>query len=120
MDISFHVLEADHLVRVDAEGKVDLAASLRAANEIAAFQAADAILLDARKLQGRLSILEIVELVKSLVAQAERYKRKLAILVRGDDQLERARFLETYSRNRGIPIAAFVDYEEAVRWLHAP
>jgi len=94
------------------------------AREIAAFDDGDAaqrpILLDARTLQGRLSIVDIVELVKTLVAESARYKRKLALLVRNDDQQERARFLHLYSHNRGIPIAAFTDYEAAVKWLHAP
>lgn len=120
MDIRFQVLDAEKLLRVDAEGKVNVAATLRVAKEIAAFDAPHPVLVDVRRLQGRLSMLEIVELVKTLTMEVERYQRRLALLVRNDDQLERARFMETYSRNRGLPIAAFADYEEAVRWLHAP
>ena len=120
----FHHIEADRLVRVDASGRVDLAASLKMAREIAAFRDTGAaqlpVLLDARSLQGRLTIVDIVELVKTLVADSARYKRKLALLVRDDDQQERARFLHLYSRNRGIPIDAFTDYEAAVKWLQAP
>lgn len=124
IDLHFHHIEADRLVRVDASGRVDLAASLKMAREIAAFHDSGAthlpVLLDARSLQGRLTIVDIVELVKTLVADSARYKRKLALLVRDDDQQERARFLHLYSRNRGIPIDAFTDYEAAVKWLQAP
>jgi len=124
INLHFHHIEADRLIRVDASGRVDLAASLKMAREIAAFHDADAaqlpVLLDARSLQGRLTIVDIVELVKTLVAGSARHKRKLALLVRNDDQQERARFLHLYSRNRGIPIDAFTDYETAVKWLQAP
>jgi hypothetical protein len=121
MDLSFRVVDADDVLRIDAEGKVDLAASVAAARAISGYGSALPVLFDARRLQGRLSTLDTVELVKTMLAEpALRVSRKLAILARSDDQLERARFLEVYSRNRGIPIGAFVDYEEAVRWLNEP
>lgn len=120
MELRFQVVEAGQLLRADAEGRIDMAASLRMAKQIAAFDSPHPILLDVRKLQGRLGTLDMVGLVKALLAESERYRRKLAIVTRAGDQLERGRFLETYARNRGIPIAAFDDYEQAVSWLHAP
>jgi hypothetical protein len=120
MEVRFQVVDVERLLRADAEGRIDMAASLRIAREIAAFDSPHPVLLDARKLHGRLGTLDMVALVKALLADSERYRRRLAILTRGDDQLQRGRFLETYARNRGIPIAAFDDYEQAVSWLHAP
>ena len=124
ISLHFHHIEAERLIRVDASGRVDLAATLKMAHDISAFRDGDGaqlpVLLDAHSLQGRLTIVDIVELVKTLTADAARYKRKLALLVRNDDQQERARFLHLYSRNRGIPIDAFTDYETAVKWLRTP
>jgi hypothetical protein len=120
MDLRFHTVDAHHLLRVDATGKIDLPATVRMAREIAAFGGEAAhlpVLLDVRALQGRLSVLEMVELVKLLVVESQRYQRKLALLTRADEQLERARFMQLYSLNRGIPIAAFSDYDQAVDWL---
>ena len=123
VELHFHVLDAAHFVQVDAAGRINVAASIRMAQEIAAFDGPGAklpLLLDARALSGALSVLDTVELVKTLAAERARYRRKLALLVRDDAQLERARFLETYSVNRGIPIAAFTDYDQAVKWLGEP
>jgi len=38
-------------------------------------------------------------------------------LVRPDHQIDRARFMEDYAQNRSVPIGAFTDLDEAVRWL---
>jgi hypothetical protein len=123
MDFNYRVVDAGRFVQVDASGKVDVPATVRMAQEIAAFHGEAAhlpVLLDVRQLQGRLSILDIVQIVKTLVADSGHYRRKLALLARADDQLERARFMQIYSLNRGIPIAAFADRGEAVKWLAEP
>ena len=123
VQLQIQVVDAGQFVRADATGKVDLAASLRMARELSAFGGEDnvlPILLDVRGLSGALSTLDMVEFVKVLMTERDRYRRKVALLARGDGQQDRAHFLELYSTNRGIPIAAFTDYDSALKWLGEP
>ena len=118
MELRFHTVDAGRFLRVDAAGRVDLADSLRMARQIAAFDAGGLpILLDVRGVRRGLSTLDMVQLIDTMLAEVGRYRRRLALLTRGDDQIERAQFMQNYSNNRGIPIAAFADYDQAVAWL---
>lgn len=119
-EVKLRFNEGGDVLHVEAEGRVGLAAGVAMAREIAVFDgtAGDLpILLDVRRLEGQLSTLEMVRLVKTLIAEPLRYRRKLALLVRAGDQLQRAQFLEAYAENRSVPIAAFVEAQEAREWL---
>ena len=120
MELIFHVVDASHILEVDAAGRIDLPSSLRAAQQIAAFDGKARelpVLLDVRGLSGALGTLDTVRLVESLLTEARRYRRKVALLARRDDQFGRAQLMQNYSSNRGLPYSAFTDHDEAVAWL---
>jgi hypothetical protein len=75
------------------------------------------VLVDVRKLEGRLGILDSYLAVTD-VFQRLRGKgmRKAAIV---DQQISSIRgwFIETLARNRGFNLRVFTDQEEAVEWL---
>lgn len=119
MNLSFKIAP-DGFLKVDASGRADVPGSLKMARQIAEYDGGAQklpILLDVRRVRGTLSTLDMVRLVNMMLAEAGRYRRKLALLVRGDGQIERAQFMQNYSSNRGIPIGAFADYDDAIRWL---
>jgi hypothetical protein len=75
------------------------------------------ILLDVRKAFDFLKGLELVDILKLILAHRSSPSRKLAILTRDDSQLGRAHLMEFYATNRGSEIGSFADYEEAIDWL---
>ena len=120
MDLNLRLIHSRDYIKTTPEGELDLAASkqllLRLASENAAPCQYD-ILIDNRHTTGHLSLADITELVRVMIEHRESFRSKLAILVRPEDTLELAKFMELYAGNRGFRVAAFRDFEEAMNWL---
>jgi hypothetical protein len=75
------------------------------------------VLIDVRKLEGRLSVLDSYLIVTQVFEKLRgRVLRKAAIV---DEQISSSRgwFLETVARNRGFNFRVFTTPEEALAWL---
>lgn len=122
MDIRLQVVHPQSVLRVDASGEIDYADAARLARVLEQRDAKERlpILLDGRGLSGALEMLDMVQLVEQLEASPLRLRSKLALVVRNDGQLVRAKFLETQAAERELPVRAFNDPDEALRWLASP
>jgi hypothetical protein len=118
-DLSVRVVLAGDFVRANADGKASLESMRELARRLVHADR-DAgrkpILLDLRELTGTLSDLDVVKLIDEMLQSRADFRTRVALLVR-DNQAHRARFMETYARNRTVPIGAFTDVAEAARWL---
>ncbi len=78
----------------------------------------DKVLVDVRKLGGRLSIFDSFSIV---VKEFPRITKSGAItkaaLVEAEERRERYRFFETVARNRKYNIRAFEEIDAAAKWL---
>lgn len=113
-----------HLIVMTAEGNLDLVASKAALKAVAAapgFDARSEVLLDLREIHCTMSVTDIYELAGHMAAPATALPtdRKIALLVDGTMEFDRAKFLELCTSNRGVAIHAFEDYDAADVWLNA-
>jgi len=77
------------------------------------------VLIDIRRLEGRLSGAETYFLVRDLPVKPVPEGIKTAI-VEATENREYADFLETTAANAGVYFRSFVDYDQALSWLHSP
>ena len=109
--------ERDGLLEVEAIGEATLS-NMREAHAELAERCRRAglwhVLLDARKLEGSLSVFELYQLASYIEAIFRAAPFRMAILAtpQGVD-----RFAETACRNRGIDVMIFEDVSAAEAWL---
>lgn len=77
------------------------------------------ILIDFRRGTARMSINDIWQVASELGRSEELIKRKIAILVGPDANMDHASFFETCVRNRFMVAKVFQEFEEAILWLVA-
>ena len=120
MDLNLRLIHARDFLKTTPEGELDLATSkgvlLKLASENAAPRQFD-ILIDIRQMTGRLTFMDITELVDVMIEHRDSFRSKLAILGRPEAPLEVAKFMELYAGNRGFQVGAFRDFEKAMNWL---
>jgi DNA-binding response OmpR family regulator len=75
------------------------------------------VLIDLRDVKSQLSIANIEELASDLLNYGATFRRKTALLVRDDKDIEQARFFEMAAQNRGFTVKTFTVFEEAIIWL---
>lgn len=78
------------------------------------------VLVDARGITSEFSVTESFNLtLENVKFEAPVPKPRASIIVR-PEQYEIAKFIETVSVNRGLPIRVFTDLEEGLQWLSVP
>jgi hypothetical protein len=76
------------------------------------------ILLDFRHTQWILSTEEIYSLVHVLINDQDSYRDKIALLLLPGANFDKAYFQELCSRNKGIAVHTFTNYEDAIQWFY--
>ena len=94
-------------------GKQGLAQIDAAGNELHDYT----VLIDLRDVKSHLSIANIEELASDLLHYGTTFRRKTALLVRDDKDIDQARFFEMGAQNRGFDVKTFTVFEEAIIWL---
>jgi hypothetical protein len=110
------------LLVMTTSGAIDLAASKAALGILATdpdYKANYELLLDLRDSKCELSLSDVFEIATFMARldPALPPHKKIGVLVSGQTAFDHARFLELCSRNRGIEVSAFEDYEKAGEWL---
>ena len=75
------------------------------------------ILFDFRHARAELTTTNIWYLAAEMDKHRALFKEKIAILIRPDGNFDNAKFFELCATNRGLDVAAFKSYEEAIGWL---
>jgi len=75
------------------------------------------ILIDCRRMTGRLSIMDRYQVAVSGQRMAGKLTRVALVRQEGGSPLDR--FTETVARNRGVNLKLFNEIDEAVAWLKA-
>ncbi|HSS63750.1 MAG TPA: STAS/SEC14 domain-containing protein [Gammaproteobacteria bacterium] len=79
------------------------------------------VLIDIRKMQGRLTMLENFQAGASFGTRLGRIARRIAIVEQaGEEHLARSRFFELVATNRNAFVKFFDSAGEAEEWLSAP
>lgn len=126
MSVTYEInlLPTHILVKVEGSYALDDAVQLvGAALEAASLHQQKRILIDARKVTGDLSTtqrFEFGEAVARLYSQRPETCAALIALVGSEPLIDPRRFGETVAVNRGAPVKATTDIQEALEWLGIP
>ena len=120
MATNIKIITASDFMEVTTGGIINLATSKQLLVDIAKAGKPPAdyeLLVDFRNTKSDLSIFDVYELVAELVQHGDTFRRKVALLVLPGVNFDLAHFFEICSHNRGFLINAYMDYENAMRWL---
>jgi hypothetical protein len=120
MDLNIRVIHLRDFLRATPSGNLDLERSKELLWKLASENASGSkydILLDVRKAETSLTLMDVTELVDVMIANRDSFLSRLAILVPPEATLKIAKFMELYAGNRGFQVAAFKNYEKVMDWL---
>jgi hypothetical protein len=119
MVTNIKIIPANDLITATAEGELNFEGSKRLLKEIAL--AGDSlahyqVLLDARKVQSRMSVTDLWYLAVELRNLLKRFSQKMALLYQLES-CDQAEFFTLCAKNRGFKIRDFTSFEDAIEWL---
>jgi len=121
MPTDIRIIHAHDFIKATLEGQLDFERSKEALLEIAATSSALAdyeIILDTRKTQSIMSVIDLWYLALELKKLGEAFSRKTAVLC-PLEEFDSAKFFATCAQNRHLQIRAFTSFEDAIEWLVA-
>ena len=75
------------------------------------------VMIDLRDVKSSLSTTDIYELACELINYGKTFRRKTAVLVRADKDIDQAMYFQDLAQNRGFSVKTFTVFEEAIIWL---
>jgi hypothetical protein len=118
-----NVIPASAFVVATGHGEVDFAETRTQFMKImkAAALVPDAhVLVDVREARSQMKPFEVFSLVTVFNELKPPFSGRLAIVNRPKDDFDRAGFFSLAAQVQGFQVAAFQDFEQAVRWLYPP
>ncbi len=119
-NLKLHIIKAGEFIESSPTGDLDLKGSKDGLAQIAALGSdlqEYTVLIDLRDIKSQLTTSQIHELGTDLSQYGDTFRRKTAMLVRPDKDINQARFFEDVAQNRGFSVRVFTVFEEAIRWL---
>jgi hypothetical protein len=120
MPTKMKIIRGTDFLQTTPEGDLDLKTSMQMLQEVAAVRRPPAdfhILLDLRRVQWRLGTSDIYRLAESLATHSDLHTSKIAVLALPGAEFDHAQFLEICSKNRGMNVDAFTNFEDAIHWF---
>jgi len=119
-NLKLQIVKAGDFIRSTPTGDLDMKASKQGLAQIdAAGNGLQdyTVLIDLRDVKSHLSIANVQELASDLLNYGATFRRKTALLVRADKDVDQARFFEMAAQNRGFTVRTFTVFEDAIIWL---
>ena len=119
MPTNVKVIHAGDLVRARPEGPAYLEDAEQLLRDIVAAGAGlenFEVLIDSRRVTGRLSATDLWTLAEGLARYRSSFAHRTAVLC-PLDKFDHSRFFALCAENRGFNIRVFTSYEEAMEWL---
>jgi hypothetical protein len=117
--LRLQVIHAKDFLRMTPEGKIDFEKTrdmLLEAVSVEGLSSELDVLVDFRHVESDLSPTDVWYLAEELSKHDEAFKDQIAILV-NPERFDNAKFFELCALNRGLEVAAFSSYEDAINWL---
>jgi hypothetical protein len=118
--IDVRIVHLYDFIKTTPVGEIDLETSKSLLFKLAREQVGTCchMLVDMRRSTTDTSYREIYELVQLMKVHRDLFQQKIAVLDRYDNQFEHTQFFEASAQHAGINVRAFIDFEEAFRWLY--
>lgn len=123
MATRINVIPASDFIVATGHGEVDFAETRVQFMKImkaAALLPNANVLVDVREARSRMRPYEVYSLVSVFSEMSPPFSGRLAIVNRPKDDFDRAEFFSLAARVQGFQVAAFQDYDVAIRWLYPP
>jgi hypothetical protein len=120
MKAEIKIVKTKDFLKTKATGELNLKESKKVIAQIAELNQKSKfheILVDIRNTTSVLTLSDIYELVTEIAKNREAFRKKVALLLGPNNDIDKARFLEMCAQNRGFLVNVFDDFEKAVRWL---
>ena len=120
MKAEIKFVKTKDFIKTTASGQLSLEQSKKVLTGIARLNTPDDLhdlLVDIRDTLPGLSLSDIYELVTEVGNHRQAFRKKIAILLGSQHDIDKARFLEMCAANRGYNVNVFDDFEESVNWL---
>lgn len=120
MKAQFKFIKTKDFLKTTATGELNLQESKKVLQLIAELNKPDELhdmLIDLRGTTSVLTLSDIYELVTEVGKHRHSFRKKIAILLGPNHDMDKARFLEMCAQNRGYTCNAFTDFEDAACWL---
>jgi len=124
MKVEVKYYSAADVIIVDAEGRLDLSKSKEMIKRIVSHSEYDQYfeeVLDLPDVTCDLSTFDFFEIASFMAWPNPKFptRRRIAIVVSGDKEFDRATFFETSARNRGLLVRSFLHLSAAEEWLES-
>jgi hypothetical protein len=119
MPTDIRIIHAHDFIKATPEGHLDLEESKRLLVELTSATASlddYDIILDTRKTQSEMSMLDLLDLAAELDNLRKDSSRKTAIVC-PFERFDHAGFFARHAQNRGFRVRAFTCFEDAINWL---
>lgn len=117
MAVDVRIIPISEFLRADVSGTLMETSLILLCDLIAACKEhnVDRILIDTREATSNTSVLDVWTLARKLTPSG---LRRVAVVNRPKDDVERGTFLELCATHRGYQLKAFWDFEAAFTWLN--
>jgi len=117
MPTDIRIIHAHDFIKATPEGHLDLEQSKRLLVELTSASLNDYdIIIDTRKAQSEMSILDLWDLAAELDNHRKDSSRKTAIVC-PIERFDHAGFFARHAQNRGFRVREFTSFEDAINWL---
>lgn len=118
--IDVRIVHTSDFIKTTPVGDIDLDTSRKMLFKLAREQVGECchILIDMRSSTMHASYKEIYDLVQAMKEHKDLFQKKIALLDRYDEHFEQTQFFEASAQHVGLQVRAFIDFEEAFRWLY--
>jgi len=120
MKAEIKIVKARDFLKTKASGELNLAGSKKLLAQIAELNEQSnfhEILIDIRETTSKMTLSDIYEIVTELTKYRKAFRKKVAILMGPNNDIDKANFLEMCAQNRGFLVNAVDNFEEAITWL---
>jgi hypothetical protein len=120
MNIQHKIIHSKDFIKTKITGEFDFDDSKNTFIKLASdptFPNDYEILIDLRDAECQLSTVYIYGLAQILGKLTLSFLKKIAIVVSGKQQFDKAKFMELCAKNKGLKVQAFSDIDEAKNWL---
>lgn len=121
MPVKIKLIRSIEYLHSTPEGEIDFEKSKEILVELAKAKRPPAdfnVLMDFRRAQMKLSTADIYFLAAELANYEHTFLNKIAILVLPGLDFDKSEFFELCSKNRGLNVDTFSNFEDAMQWFY--
>ena len=123
MPATVNIIRGRDFLQTTTEGDIDLQHSKQILIELLKHTVSPPdfdILIDLRRSQWKLNVMDVYEIANELNKSNELWKDKIGVLVLPGTDPDSTELLQVFTRARNLQVKVFTNYEDAIQWFFEP